>query len=145
MSTLNDVLKSEITRLSRKLLKSELEPLKKAAHSHRSEIAALKREVKDLRGQLKAQGKVVEKVAPVHEDSVEKVRRPRAFGPAQFAALREKLDLSQAEMAKLLGCSALSVARWESGKAAPRAAQLQSIAAVRGIGKREAAKRLAAA
>ena len=48
-------------------------------------------------------------------------------------------------MAQLLGASALSVYKWESGKAHPRAAQLERIASIRQLGKREALARLTAA
>jgi transcriptional regulator with XRE-family HTH domain len=45
-------------------------------------------------------------------------------------------------VAKLLGVSALSVYKWESGKTRPRAKQIEAIATLRGMGRREAAKRL---
>jgi ribosome-binding protein aMBF1 (putative translation factor) len=144
MTTLSSVLKTEISRVTRKILRDELLALKKSSHAYRSEIAALKREVKELRAQLKAQGKVVKKVAPPQQEpAAEPGRRTRAFSHERFAAQRAKLDVSQAEMAKLLKCSALSVARWEAGKAVPRAAQAERIASLRGLGKREAAQRLA--
>ena len=66
------------------------------------------------------------------------------FRVAGFANLRKKWGLSAAEMGQLLGVSAQSVYHWESGKSRPRAAQLAAIAAVRGLGKREVAARLAA-
>jgi DNA-binding transcriptional regulator YiaG len=47
-------------------------------------------------------------------------------------------------MALLLGVSNQSVYHWETGKSKPRAAQLQAIAAVRKLGKKEVAERLAA-
>jgi DNA-binding transcriptional regulator YiaG len=45
-------------------------------------------------------------------------------------------------MAKLLGVSSVSLYKWESGQSRPRRAQLEAIAAVRSIGKREAMARL---
>lgn len=48
-------------------------------------------------------------------------------------------------MAKLVGVSALSVYKSESGKTRPRRAQIKAIASIRGIGKREAQARLEAA
>jgi DNA-binding transcriptional regulator YiaG len=65
------------------------------------------------------------------------------FRVAGFANLRKKLGLSAAEMGKLMGVSAQSVYHWETGKSRPRAAQLAAIAAVRKLGKREVAQRLA--
>jgi DNA-binding transcriptional regulator YiaG len=51
--------------------------------------------------------------------------------------------LSAADFSKLLGVSALSIYKWESGKTRPRQAQLAKIAAVRPMGKREAFAKLA--
>jgi hypothetical protein len=45
-------------------------------------------------------------------------------------------------MAKLIGASALSVYKWEAGTTHPRQQQVAAIAAIRGLGKREAAERL---
>jgi transcriptional regulator with XRE-family HTH domain len=56
--------------------------------------------------------------------------------------LRKRLGLSAADLGLLLGVSALSVYKWEQGKARPRAKYLEAIADLRGIGKREAAVRL---
>lgn len=145
MSTFNDALKSEIARMTRKILKAELQALKKASATHRSDIAALKRENKELRSLLKAQGKTARADIPTPDSAaaLSKPTRKRGFGPDQFAALRSKLGISRADMAKLLKASELSVARWETGKATPRAAQLERIAAIRGMGKREASRKLA--
>jgi DNA-binding transcriptional regulator YiaG len=149
MSTLSNALKAEISRVTRKTLRDELLALKKAAQAHRAEIAALKRELKHVRAQLdKAPpGRRVVRAAEAPDAAEAGAEaspgRRRAFSPERFAALRAKLGLSQVEMAQLLGCSPLSVARWESGKVKPRAAQLQSIESIRGLGKREAARRLA--
>jgi len=53
-------------------------------------------------------------------------------------------DVSKAkDYGKLIGVSGLTVYHWEAGKAKPRRRQLPAIAAVRGLGKREAAARLA--
>jgi len=53
------------------------------------------------------------------------------------------LNLSAADYGKLIGVSALTIYHWESGKSRPRKAQLAVLTAVRGIGKREALKRIA--
>jgi DNA-binding transcriptional regulator YiaG len=45
-------------------------------------------------------------------------------------------------MATLLGVSYLSVHKWEAGASKPRAAQLQKIAVVMKLGKREVQKAL---
>ena len=51
---------------------------------------------------------------------------------------RAALGITQKEMAQLLGASSLSVYKWVSGQAHPRAAQLERIAQVLKLGKRKA-------
>jgi transcriptional regulator with XRE-family HTH domain len=57
-------------------------------------------------------------------------------------AQRERLGLSAADYAKLVGVSSLTIYNWEHGKTRPRAEQLAALVALRGIGKREALHRL---
>ncbi len=145
MNSLTNALKSEIARVARKELKDELLSLRKVTTGHRSEIAALKREIKKLQSQLRANTKVVKAVMPSPADEPPVSGRKVRFSAQALAAQRAKLGLSQAQMAQLLGASALSVYKWESGKVQPRAAQLERIVAIRKLGKREAAVRLAQA
>jgi DNA-binding transcriptional regulator YiaG len=145
MNSLTSALKAEIARVARKELKDELLALRKATTGHRSEIASLKRELKTLRSQLKANTRVVKAVMPAQVAQEPAAGRKIRFSAESFAAQRARLGLSQAQMAQLLGVSGLSVYKWESGKVQPRAAQLERIAATRGLGKREAAARLAQA
>jgi DNA-binding transcriptional regulator YiaG len=77
---------------------------------------------------------------PDKEEAEPQGLRFRADG---FASLRKKFGLSAVQMAQLLGVSNQSVYHWEAGKSKPRAAQLQAIAAVRKLGKKEVAARLA--
>lgn len=145
MTTFANTLKSEIARIARKELKAELLALKKTNSAHRSEIAALKREVKALQAQVKAGQKLVRAVTPKAEESVaKKPGRKPSFSAKAFAAHRAKLGLTQAQMAKLLGVSMLSVRKWESGKVQPRAAQMERIGAVAKLRMKNAHKLLAA-
>jgi DNA-binding transcriptional regulator YiaG len=55
---------------------------------------------------------------------------------------RAKLGISAKDYGRLVGVSGLTIYHWEGGKARPRQAQLAKLAGVRGMGKREATKRL---
>lgn len=138
MSNLGSVLKSEITRLARKEIRGAVEPLRKANAGYRREIAELKRQLAGLQRELKASGRAAPRVAPV-----EAVRAPR-FVPQGLKSLRARLGLSASDFGRLVGASGQSVYNWEAGKAVPRAGQQAALAAVRGLGKREAARRLEA-
>lgn len=146
MSSFADQLKAEIARIARKEVRAETRALKKANAQYRTDIAALKRRLADAeramarlaRGSGKAAGKAASAETPASP------AQGLRFRVAGFASLRKKLGLSAADMGKLLGVSAQSVYHWETGKSRPRASQLAAIAAVRKLGKREVAARLAA-
>ena len=141
MSTFANQLKSEIARLAKKEVRSETQALKKASAAYRGEIAALKRRITGLETQIKKQSKGAGH-AKVVEAAEEEGGTALRFRVAGFAALRKKLEISAAEMGKLLGVSAQSVYHWETGKTKPRASQLAAISAVRKMGKREVAAKL---
>lgn len=142
MPNIASVLKSEIARVARKEVRAETQALKKSNAQYRAQIAQLRRRLDALERQLKVVGKATSRTAPASAkgDGDGPTRR---FSAKRFAAQRQRLGLSAAALAKILGVSQLSVYKWESGKARPRARQLEGIAALRSMGKREAAARLA--
>jgi DNA-binding transcriptional regulator YiaG len=64
------------------------------------------------------------------------------FSAKSVKAQRAKTGLSAADYAMLVGVSALTIYNWENGKSRPRQEQFAALASLRGIGKREAARRL---
>lgn len=141
MNTFSNAFRAEVVRMARKELKPELQGMRKALTHHRSEIAALKREVKALASLLKAtqrKGKTVEVPEEKVKAAAGKQPRSGSFGPQALLEKRTALGLTQKEMAILLDASSLSVYKWESGQVQPRAAQLVRIAEVLRMGKREA-------
>lgn len=134
MSNFVNQLKLEIGRIARKEVRSETETLKKGSSQHRAEIAALKRRVAALEAALKKAIPKLEKRTSKMEQSKEPVAL--RFRHTGFANMREKLGLTAAEMATLLGASAQSVYNWESGKSKPQAAQLAAISEIRKMGKK---------
>jgi DNA-binding transcriptional regulator YiaG len=138
MPNLSTILKGEITRLARKEIKAAVDPVRKANAGQRKEIAELKRQVAALQRDLKASLKP-SKVVKQEGEAPAGTR----FSAKGLKSLRAKLGLSAAEFGLLVGASGQSIYKWETGKGVPRASQLPALASVRGIGKREAAKRLA--
>jgi len=136
------VLKEEIARLARKELRRELDPLKKIAAQQRAELAQLKRRLADLEKQVvNAQKRRQVSMPPEQGDSPTARFR---FSVKGLRTLRGRLNLSPTDFGALIGASAKTVHGWESGDTRPREQQLAAIAALRGIGKREAAARLQA-
>lgn len=150
MPNIASVLKAEISRIARKEGRSETDALKKTVSSQRSDIAALKRRVQDLEKTVTALARAVSTGRPrpvsaagVPSGGAEAEAEGLRFRAAGMASNRKRLGLSAEDFGLLVGASGQSVYNWESGKAQPRAASLAAIAALRGVGKREAQKRLA--
>jgi DNA-binding transcriptional regulator YiaG len=144
MPNIASLLKDEIARISRKQSRQETGQLKKASAHYRSEIAQLKRRIQTLEQQVRRLGKgggarAAAAPADAGEDETQTQSRSSA---KSLASQRKRLGLSAAALAKLLGVSALSVYKWESGNTRPRRKQIEAIAALRHIGRREAQKRL---
>jgi DNA-binding transcriptional regulator YiaG len=138
MANLSSILKSEITRLARKEIKTAVDPLRKANAGYRREIAELKRQVASLQRDLKVAS------TPARAAAVVDAPTATRFVPKGLKSLRARLGLSAADFGRLVGASGQSVYNWETGKAVPRETQQAALAAVRGIGKRDAIRRLEA-
>jgi len=144
MSTFAEQLKNEISRIAKKEIRAESKSLKSLAVQQRSEISMLKRRVAELESDLKRLSKAGTKLAPPVSEASKEDGVSLRFRAGGFASLRKKLDLTAAQMAQLLGVSPQSVYHWEMGKSRPRASQLPAISAVRKLGKKQVAERLAA-
>jgi DNA-binding transcriptional regulator YiaG len=141
MANIASLLKSEIARVARKEVRGETAGLKKAISAYRSEIAALKRRAQSLESELRRLSKAAGKAAPAPA-GVEAAARAQRFSPKGLASQRKRLGLSAQECGLLVGASGQSVYNWEDGKARPRVKHLQALAALRGMGKKDAAARL---
>lgn len=135
------VLKNEISRVARKEVRSETQQLKKSVVHYRAEIAALKRRLAELERAAKRDRKAPGKPA-VAVESTEKPQR-MTFSASGLAAQRKKLGLSANELGALVGVTGQSIYKWEQGKAKPRSAQLMALRALRTLGKKAVATRLA--
>jgi DNA-binding transcriptional regulator YiaG len=143
MPNIANLLKDEIARVARKEVRAETRGLKNAIAPYRSQIAELKRRTRELELQVKRLGRVTARAAPAASQDDEGERNLR-FSAKGLATQRKRLGLSAQAFGALIGASGQSVYKWEEGKTRPRAKHLPAIAALRGIGKKEAAARLAA-
>ncbi len=140
MPNLATALKQEIQRLARKEVKAATATTKRSSVQYRKDIAELKRQVRDLKKEVtflrKQEKKHIGK--PATPSSVGTVR----FSPSWVSAHRDRLELSAADYAELVGVSGQTIYNWETGRSKPHAKQLAAWGAVRGLGKREAWRRL---
>lgn len=140
MPNIANVLRDEISRLARKEVRQQVDPLKKANTELRRAVAKLKNDVADLKRSLRflQQQEKRRLEAPPEVDASVSIR----FSPKWVKADRQRLGLSAKDYASLVGVSGLTIYNWENGKSKPNAERLAAWAEVRGIGKREAQRRL---
>ena len=164
MANLANALKEEIGRIARKEIRQQTAGTAKSVAQGERDIAALKRQIEDLQGRLSslrtqdapkptAGKKTTSKKTATKKQDKEPVGAASATGKqssrARFSAKglrahRERIGLSADNYGKLIGVSGLSIYNWEQEKARPREGSIAALTTVRGIGKREAVKRLGA-
>jgi DNA-binding transcriptional regulator YiaG len=143
MPNIASILKAEISRVARKEVRAEIEILKKASVAHRATIAEMRRQVNALEKELRRVAKGTARPTTAADSADETAAdTKRRFSAPRLAAHRAKLGLSAAIYGQLVGVSGQTIYHWEQGKARPRAAQLESLAAVRNLGARDIAERL---
>jgi DNA-binding transcriptional regulator YiaG len=140
MSNLASILKSEISRVARREIRAELQSLKKSSARHRADIAALKRMIATLERQLRRAKNL--RTATSDSDAASEEGPKRRYSAKRLAAHRAKLGLSAENYGRLCGVTGQTIYKWEQERARPQAAQLETLARIRGIGIREALARL---
>lgn len=140
MTNLATVLKSEISRISRKEVRGDILALKKALGSYRTEIAGLKRRTQVLEQEVRRLTRGIAKAAPMEEanGSAEVLR----FSAKSLASQRRRLGLSAHDCGLLVEASSQSIYNWEDGTTRPRPRHLAALAGLRKLGKKEATARL---
>lgn len=139
MPNIGTVLREEISRLSRKEVRSQVNPTRKFTAQHRRDIAALKRQMTQLIRQVTLLSR---KVLSAHPDaSPNSTAKPMRFSAKGLQSQRTRLGLSASDFGKLLDVSSQTIYNWEHEAARPRE-QLGKLAGLRGMGKREAVARL---
>jgi DNA-binding transcriptional regulator YiaG len=142
MPNVISVLKEEICRLAKKEIKADTSATKRAVAQYRRDIAKLKRQMASQAKEiaiLKAQDEKRPGQPQAKDDGELEGMR---FSARSVKAQRARLKLSAANYGKLVGVSGLTVYSWESGKSRPRKQQFARLVAVRGLGRREALRKL---
>jgi len=142
MPNVGQVLREEITRLARKELRAQIDPLRRQVRGLRE---AVRRQQDELEKVERALGKIVAQsgtgdraslYAPADEESRARVT------PASVRRQRLRLHLSQAELGQILGVSTNTVVRWEAGASHPRPQHRTALVRLRQLKVAEAGKML---
>ncbi|MBZ5588475.1 MAG: hypothetical protein LAO05_07925 [Acidobacteriia bacterium] len=145
MPNIAKVLKDEVARITRGETRKALASVRRPAAGLRRTTADLKRRVAQLEKELRSLRKTIEGLAKAHPPSAAEGTDKARITAKGMRSLRRKLRLSGQEFAKLLGVSPQVVYWWEksSGRLRVRRTTRAAILATRGIGSREARRRLA--
>ena len=104
-------LQLEITRLARKEIKKELEPIKRVNAAQRGYIADLRRDVNELEKELGRLQRAASKAPVVVDDT-----KGFWMSGKGVVSLRKRLGVTQAELATLADVSTQSIIRWEKAE-----------------------------
>jgi len=143
MGKMEQMLKSEITRLARKEIRATYLPLARDVRRLKRTVLALRKTVAvlaKLRDELQAQ-RTAERAKLTAAPEEVKVAR---LSPLLVKKLRKRLGITQGELATLVGVSTSAVGSWEYGKAKPEGHNREALVALRKLGKREVRGILAA-
>ncbi|MBL7223547.1 MAG: helix-turn-helix domain-containing protein [Candidatus Brocadiae bacterium] len=139
MSKMEDVLRAEIERLVQKEARAACKPLAKQVRELSQEVRRLPKE--GVTGSPDSPGPALRVELPdVSAQELEKAR----FSPGLIKKLRKHLNITQVELATLLGTSATTVAFWEQGRNRPEEASQAKIVALRKLGRRDVKRMLGA-
>ncbi len=153
MSDILQALKSEVSRLSRKEINKQLDPVRRVNAVQRGLIAELRRQVialqKDVAALKKSVSDPVSSPGLPPPSSTRAARKDAREGfwitGKGIRSLRKRLGIKQPELARLAGVSTWTVVNWErnDGKIALRQKATEArLQEVRTMGKRAAAERL---
>jgi DNA-binding XRE family transcriptional regulator len=136
----NKLIRDAISKGASRIVRKPMAAMRKDVADLKRQVAQLRRQVNGL--QRLAPKPVVIAAEPDEAADGKRVRRPTA---AAIRQLRQKLGLTQGEMARLLGISSITVSKWEraDGLLTLRRRTMGAYQALRGLGKREVRAKLA--
>jgi DNA-binding transcriptional regulator YiaG len=136
MGKIESTLRDEITRLASKELRVTVTPLVREVRGLRRTVNKLNKTVAVLEreaGKRKKAKQEENQALSVPDDEVKAAR----ITPAWVQNLRMKLNLSQPELASLVGVSASAVRSWEYDKAKPSGERKAALVALKKLGRRD--------
>ena len=142
MGKMEQAVKYEIVRLTRKELRATVVPLARDVRRLKRTVSGLTKTVavlSRLGAGLEAQRTAERAKMVAAPEEVEAAR----ISPGLVKKLRKRLGISQGELATLISVSAGAVGFWEQGKARPGDRNKAALVALRKLGRREVADVLA--
>ena len=141
MPNVAQVLREEITRLARKEVRTECDPLRK-------QVRTLRQTVKGQQETIAKLEKALGKMATLSTDTSASLYAPEEeetrarVTSASIKRHRNRLKLSQAELGTLLDVSTNTIVRWEAATSKPRVQHRAALIKMRDLGRRDVTKML---
>ncbi len=139
MPNVQQVLREEIRRLARKEARDEAAAVKKDTVRLKRDVAQLKRDIEDLQRDNRVLRQTLKRVTDAQVPDQDELQNMRITGK-MIRKLRDRLKLTQADLAQLMNVSPQSVYQWErkEGSIRMRIATRVALQRVRQMGVREA-------
>lgn len=130
-------------RLARREIRQHVEPLRKENRALKRRVAALEKAVQPVRREIKKkEAKQLEQLAALAAPA-EEVKAARITA-SWVKNTREKLSITQEEMAQLCKVSPSAVRSWEYDLSKPRGRNREALVALRKVGRRDVLRMLEA-
>lgn len=141
MGKVEDAIRSEVSRVVKREVRDAVNPVARDVRELRQALSRLEKSGRGggmaPAGKSAPQGKL-----PRLDASSEEVSKAR-FSPALIRKLRERLGVTQAQLAALLGVTGPAIAQWEGGQSEPRGSNRAKLVALRKLGRRDVGRLLA--
>ena len=142
MAKIETAIRDAIARGARK-------QIRRTATTLRRDVRRLRHAIRELRAQVATLRETAARWEESHASRgwqpavSEAEARSARLSPGLVRKLRQRLGMSQAAVARLVGVSAAAVVQWEQGRATPSGKNRAALVGLRRIGRRQAKRLLA--
>lgn len=136
MGKMEEVLKAEILRLTKKQFRTTVYPLAKDVRELKRTVGRLEKLIGRLEGAARDRTTIEKSGRPTFQVTQKEVKVARISSRA-IKNIRKKFGISQEKLAALLNVSPGAVAFWEQGRAKPRGDNKAALVGLRKLGRRD--------
>lgn len=136
MGKIESVVKAEVARLARREVRAVLAPLKGETRRLKTRVSELAGTVGELRRQVRESVRLT-RIHPRTTEAGAPAPGTSRLSAGLIKKLRKRLGISQAQLATLVGVSAVAIQFWESGRTRPNEENRTAVVALRKLGRRD--------
>ena len=137
MANFAQLLKEEIIRLSKKEVRTAMQPVLNAIQTLRKANAEQKKKLEELEQMFQKCLSYSSESGPSSDEKSSSLDKKTRLGAGGIIRIRKRLALDRQTMARLLGVNPNSIFLWEHGKNKPRPQMRMKILALRNLSKKD--------